>query len=196
MKRPRFPTARTRGPDVPAPERFSQQRQDPITTINSSKLSLVSTCSAIIQGINALSGADTVTTNGTTYTKAQLLAPLVAYVPLPAQTAVAKAAYTKATAAEAVARAAVVDMIEHAIKPYLQGRLGKSSPELETYGIPPAKAPQTTAATKAAAAQKSQATRKALGTKGTTQKKAAKKALEATPATPAAPAVAPAVTKS
>jgi hypothetical protein len=174
-----------RAPDPPslAPDRH--EGRCPISSINSSKQALSATCSALITGLTALTGADTVTSGGTTYTKAQLLAPLLAYVPLPAQTATAKTAYTRATAAEAVARDAAFDMIEHVIKPYLQSRLGKSSPELETYGLSPVKVAQPTAATKAAAAQKSQATRKALGTKGTTQKKAAKKAIAATPATPA-----------
>jgi len=143
-------------------------------------------CSALITGITALAGADTVVSGGTTYTKAQLLAPLLAFVTLPALTAAAKTAYTKAVAAETLARTAAIAMIEHVIKPYLQSRLGKSSPDLVTYGLEPVKTPQTTAATKAAAAQKSQATRKALGTKGTVQKKAAKKAVAATPAAPAA----------
>ena len=155
----------------------------PVAT--SSKQSLSSTCAALITGLTTLANIDTVEVNGTTYKRAQLIAPLQAYVLLPPATANAKTAYTKAVAAEAAAKAAVVLMIEDVIKPLLHARLGKSSPDLETYGLQPVKVPQKTVATKAAAAQKSQATRKALGTKGTTQKKAAKKALEATPATPA-----------
>jgi hypothetical protein len=152
-----------------------------MATLNSSKLDLSATCSALITGINALSNADSVTSGGTTYTKGQLLAPLVAYLPLPAQTAAAKTAYTTAVDTEAAAKAAAVDMIEHVIKPMLQLRLGKSSPALATYGLDPVKTPEKTAATKAAAAQKSQATRKALGTKGPVQKKTAKKELAAAP---------------
>jgi hypothetical protein len=153
-----------------------------MATKNSSKQSLVTTCNALITGLTALANADPVVSNGQTYTKAQLLAPLQAYVGLPAETAAAKTAYTKAVAAEAAAKQAVLAMIEDVIKPYLQTRLGKSSPDLETYGLEPVKTPQKSAATKAAAAQKSQATRKALGTKGPVQKKAAKKAAVAQPA--------------
>jgi hypothetical protein len=142
----------------------------------------------------ALLGKATVTANGQTYNVAELLAPLKAYVPLPPATTTAKTAYSKAVTAEAAAKEAAVAMVEDVIKPLLQQRLGKSSQELVTYGLEPAKTPQKSAAVKAAAAQKGQATRKALGTKGPVQKKAAKKALEDQPATPAAttaPAVAP-----
>jgi len=156
-----------------------------MSTKTDSKQSLSATCTALITGINALANADTVTSGTTTYTKGQLLAPLIAYLPLPAATANAKTAYSKCVADEATARTAAVTMIEDVIKPFLQLRLGKSNPVLVTYGLEPVKVPQKTAATKAAAAQKSQATRKALGTKGTAQKKAAKKAIEAAPASPA-----------
>jgi hypothetical protein len=156
-----------------------------MTVQNSSKQSLVATCNALVTGLTGLANADTIVSAGQTYTKAQLLAPLQAYVVLPPATAAAKTTYTKAVAAEAEAKAAVVLMIEDVIKPYLYQRLGKNSPDLETYGLPPVKVPEKTVATKAAAAQKSQATRKALGTKGPVQKKTAKKAIAAEPATPA-----------
>jgi CxxC motif-containing protein len=158
---------------------------------NSSKQSLVSTCNALITGITALPAADNVVSAGKTYTKAQLLAPLQAYVVLPSSTATAKTAYTKAVVAEGAAKAAAVAMIEGVIKPVLHLLLGADSPDLETYGLDPVKTPQKTVATKAAAIQKGQATRKALGTKGPVQKAAAKKALDAEPAIPAtSPAVA------
>ena len=150
---------------------------------HSSKQSLASTCNALITGLTALPAANSVVSAGTTYTKAQILAPLQAYAVLPPATAAAKATYTKAVAAEGVARVAAIAMIEDVVKPLLYQLLGKSSPDLETYGLDPVKAPVKTVATKAAAVQKSQATRKALGTKGPVQKKAAKKAVAATPAT-------------
>ena len=150
------------------------------------KQDLVTTCNAIVTNLPALLGTGNVQANGVTYTVAQLLAPLQTYAPLPPATASAKAAYSKAVDAEAAAKEAAVTMIEDVIKPLLQQRLGKSSTDLETYGLEPAKTPQKSAAVKASAAQKSQATRKALGTKGPVQKKAAKKALEEQPATSAA----------
>ena len=157
-----------------------------MTNISTPKQSLLATINALIAGLTALTDLTTVVANGQTYTKAQLLAPLQAYVPLPAATANAKTAYSKAVEADAAAKEAAVTIIEEVIKPYLQTRLGKSSPDLETYGLEPAKTTQPSAAVKAAAAQKGLATRKALGTKGTAQKKTAKKALAAQPATPAA----------
>ncbi|HEY1692083.1 MAG TPA: hypothetical protein VGG39_07965 [Polyangiaceae bacterium] len=153
---------------------------------HTTKQSLVVTCNALIKGLTAMPGIDTVTCNGVTYTRAELLAPLTAYVPLPEATTQAKTAYTKAVAAEGVAREAAVAMIDDVLEPLLRQRLGKDSADLEALGLDPVKTPQKSAAVKAAAAQKAQATRKALGTKGTVQKKAAKKALEAQPATPAA----------
>jgi hypothetical protein len=153
--------------------------------LNSTKQSLVTLCNTLNTGLTALPAANTVTSAGKTYTKAQILAPLQAYVVLPPATAAAKTAYTKAVATEAEAKAAVVAMIEDVIKPLLYQLLGKSSPDLEIYGLDPVKAPVKTVAVKAAAVQKSQATRKALGTKGPVQKKAAKKAVAAEPTTPA-----------
>ena len=153
--------------------------------IGTPKQSLVSTCNALITGLTALAGADTVESGGKTYPKAELVAPLQAYVVLPAATAAAKTAYTKAVADGGRGEGGRRRDDRGVIKPVLHAKLGKSSPDLETYGLPPVKAPAKTVATKAAAAQKSQATRKALGTKGPEQKKAAKKALAAEPATPA-----------
>ena len=109
---------------------------------------------------------------------------------MPDATASAKAAYTKAVATEAAGKADALEMIQGIIQPYLQLRLGKDSPDLETYGLQPAKAVTKPVATKAAAVVKGQATRKALGTKGKNQKKAAKAQIAATPVspTPVAPA--------
>jgi len=152
---------------------------------NEPKVSLVSICNALVTGLSALPNTKSIVANGQTYTLAEVLAPLKAYAPLPAATAEAKSAYSAAVAKEAAAKAAAAAMIEDVAKPYLQQRLGKSSPALVNYGLEPVKVPQKSAATKAAAAQKSAATRKALGTKGPDQRKAAKKALAAPPAAPA-----------
>jgi hypothetical protein len=150
-----------------------------VALINASKEALIATCKALIAGLPALPDSATVVSAGKTLTRAQLLAPLKAYLPLPAATAAAKVNHTKAVAAESAAKEAAVAMINEVIQPYLRTRLGKSSPELEVYGLEPVKVPEKTAATKAAAVQKRQATRKALGTKGPRQKNAAKKALGA-----------------
>jgi hypothetical protein len=115
---------------------------------------------------------------------------------LPTATAAAKTTYTKAVAAEGEAKEAVVAMIEDILKPFLYQLLGKSSPDLQTYGLDPVKEPEKTVAVKAAAVQKGQATRKALGTKGAVQKEAAKKALAAEPAAPATSPATPVPAKS
>jgi hypothetical protein len=196
MGEPDFPTDRQEGTGSPGAMFESSPSEVPMAVSNSSKQSLVATCNALITGITALPAANTVTTAGKTYTKAQLLAPLQAYAVLPSATATAKTAYTKAVAAEGEAKAAAVAMIEDVIKPLLYQLLGKSSPDLETYGLDPVKVPEKTVATKAAAVQKSQATRKALGTKGPVQKETAKKALATEPATPATPAGAAVPVKS
>jgi hypothetical protein len=167
-----------------------------MTISTSSKLSLAATCNALITGLTAQAGADTLTSGGKTYTKAQVLAPLQQYVLLPPLTAAAKTADTKAVADEPQAKEAVHLMIEDVVKPYLQSRLGKSSPDLAVYGLEPAKASRKSAATKAAAVQKGKATRKALGTRGTQQKKAAKEQLATEAATPPAPPVAATPAKS
>jgi hypothetical protein len=154
---------------------------DPTKT---TKEALVAVCNALITGITGLANADTIVSAGQSFTKAQLLAPLTAYVVLPNDTASAKAVYTKAVATEAAGKAAALEMIQGIIQPYLQLRLGKDSPDLETYGLQPAKVATKPVATKAAAVAKGQATRKALGTKGKNQKKAAKAQIAATPVSP------------
>ena len=156
-----------------------------MTNSYSSKQSLAATCSALVTGLAALASANTVVSAGKTYTRAELLAPLQQYLVSLPVTAAAKTTYTKAVATEAEAKLAALAMIKDVITPFLQMILGKSSPDLETYGLQPTKAPETTVAVKAAAVQKGQVPRKALGTKGTAQKKAAKKALAAPPVSPA-----------
>ncbi len=162
------------------------------TTIRS-KSGFLGFLQTLIPALQALDGADNVQAKGQTYTKAQMLAPLLAYQPLPGKTQAAKTAYNQALEAEDGARAAAVTMTDEVIVPYLRTRFGKDSPVLETYGIAPQQPAQKSAATKAAAAQKRATTRKALGTLGTQQKKAAKKVLAAKPAeAPATPPASPA----
>ena len=125
---------------------------------NDTKLQFLSLCQSLITGVQSIPDA-TLTIDGQTLTKAQILQPLTDYVAAEAQVAPADAAYhaavQKAHTAEAVARAIVVNL-----KPYLKVRLGKSNPALKSqFGVTPAKAPQRTAATKAEAATKAKATR-------------------------------------
>jgi hypothetical protein len=154
---------------------------------------LVMLCTALIAGIEALPDSSFVL--GTqTLTKAQILAPLQAYVASTLQTAADETAWHLSLQGEHVAEAAAKGMVE-LLKPYLQGRLGKSNPQLQTqFGISPVKKPQASVATKAKAAEKAVATRELLGTKGPKQKKAAIQAAAAGGGAPVAgtsPAVAP-----
>jgi hypothetical protein len=122
------------------------------------KLEFVSLCQSLITGVQSLADA-TLTIDGQTLTKAQVLEPLTDYVAAEALVAPADAAYhaavLKAHGTEAAARAMVANL-----KPYLKVRLGKSNPALKSqFGVSPAKTPQRTAATKAEAATKAKATR-------------------------------------
>jgi hypothetical protein len=125
---------------------------------NDTKLEFLSLCQSLITGEQSLPDA-TLTIDGQTLTKAQVLQPLTDYVAAEALVAPAEAAYhaavQKAHATEAAARTMVVNL-----KPYLMVRLGKSNPALKSqFGVTPAKTPQRTAATKAEAATKAKATR-------------------------------------
>ncbi|MGH7297165.1 MAG: hypothetical protein ACRELB_19660, partial [Polyangiaceae bacterium] len=124
---------------------------------------LVSLCSALVAGVDALPDASFVL--GTqTLTKAQVLAPLVAYGAATQQSAADETAWHLSLQQEHVAGGAARAMVD-VLKPYLQGRLGKSNPQLKTqFGIPPVKAAQPSAETKARAAAKAKATRELLGT--------------------------------
>ncbi len=122
------------------------------------KLEFVSLCQSLIAGVQSIPDP-TLTIDGQTLTKAQVLQPLTDYVAAEALVAPADAAYhavvQKAHGAEAAARAMVANL-----KPYLKVRLGKSNPALKSqFGVTPTKEPQRTAATKAEAATKAKATR-------------------------------------
>ena len=128
------------------------------TNRQDNKLGFLNLCQSLITGVQSLPDA-TLTIDGQTLTKAQVLQPLTDYVAAEALVAPADAAYhatvQKAHAAEAAARAIVVNL-----KPYLKVRLGKSNPALKSqFGVSPAKTPQRSAAPKAEAATKAKATR-------------------------------------
>ena len=164
-------------------------------TNTNAKAPLITLCNALAAGLQALPDTEFVA-SGQTLQKAAVIAPLQAYVAATQQTAADEAAWHTAVQKEQAAEAAARAMIEE-IKPVLQGRYGKSNPQLETqFGIPPVKKAVTSAVTKAKAAAKAKATRALLGTKGSKQKKAAIAAATdpsaGTPATPAPAAPPPA----
>jgi hypothetical protein len=174
-----------------------------------SKTTFITLCGTLAAGIEALPDA-TFLVGGKTLTKAQITLPLTTYVDQATKTAAAKTAYDESLIAERAseeeARAVVDD-----VKPYLAGRFGAASPQLQQqFGLPPHKKPQKTVAAKAGAIAKGKATRTLLGTRGSKQKKelitssaqshaappAASPAPTATPAEqPAAPPAPPTATK-
>lgn len=156
------------------------------TNTIASKPALVSLCNALVTGITAMPDK-TFQLGGQSYTKAQVLAPLQAYVDANGKTTADEATWHQSVQEEHDAEASARAMID-ALKPFLQGRLGKSSPMLQSqYGLAPAKKPAKTVAAKAAGIAKSQATRELRGTRGSKQKKA----LTAAAVQPAAPALQP-----
>jgi hypothetical protein len=149
----------------------------------SNKLTVLSTCTALVQGVNSLTDA-TFTLDGQTYMKAAVLAPLNACTAAIAATATAHSSWTAAVQAERTAVAAATAMIA-VLKPYLKVRLGKSNPTLKSqFGVAPAKAAKKPVAVKSAAIAKAKATRTARHTMGTKQRAS----IKGTVAAPAAPA--------
>jgi hypothetical protein len=125
-----------------------------------------------------------------TIAKADLVNRFSSRIAAAENTKAARLALHNAVAAEAKVAAEVapyrIDM-----RNYLIMRYGKSSPMLQTFGFTQAKAPQKSAAAKAAGVAKARATRAAIGTKGKKQRKLAAKALNEPPAQPPAPAPSP-----
>jgi hypothetical protein len=155
------------------------------TNTKSNKLSLVSTCTALVQGVNTLTDT-TFTLDGQTVSKAAVLAPLNACIAAITATTTAHSNWTASVQAERTAVAAAVAMIA-VLKPYLKVRLGKSNPVLKSeFGVAPAKAAKKPVAVKSAAIAKAKATRAARHTMGTKQRAGIKGAV-ATPPAPKAP---------
>ncbi len=164
------------------------------TNKKSTKLEFATQCSTLAAGVIALPDK-TITLSEQPFTPAEVAAPLQAYVTAAAQSAMAKAAYTKALQTEKAAEQAARAMFTQ-VKPFLQARFGKSNPVLQTtYGIAPEKAPQKSVAAKSEAIAKATTARKANHTMGPKQKKAAKQAAAQAPASPSQPAT-PAATSA
>jgi hypothetical protein len=124
------------------------------------------------------------------FTCAQLVAIFQAYVNAAQAT---KARYQEWRGEVQAEHAAAHTMVPHrsAVKTVLEGRFGKTSTKLMTYGFEPAKTPVRTTASKTVAVAKAEATREARGTKGKKQKKSIKGNVTGviiTPVTSGAPA--------
>ena len=150
---------------------------------SNTKLEFSTQCSTMATGVLALPDK-TLMVDDQSMTKPDAAAPLQAYVAATAQTASDKAAYNRSLQAEKLAEAAARERYDQ-LKPFLQGRFGKSNPILETtYGVVPVKTTQKPVAVRAAAAAKALSTRAANHTMGPKQKKAAKKAPAQPPSKP------------
>jgi hypothetical protein len=151
------------------------------------KTKFIAFCTTLAAGVTAMADT-TFLLGGKSLTKAEVVGPLDAYVAATAQTAQDKTTYETSLQQERAAEEAARGIVDQ-LKPFLQGRLGKSNPALETqFGIAPQKKAQKTVAVKAGAIAKSKATGAVRGTQGAKQKKA----LIASPAqTPPAAAPSP-----
>ena len=87
--------------------------------------------------------------------------------------------------------AAAVAPYRRDMRSYLVSKYGPNSPTLQAFGFTQAKAPQKSAAAKAAGVAKAKATRAAIGTKGKKQRKLAAQAVNDAPVQPPAPAPSP-----
>jgi hypothetical protein len=164
-----------------------------MTSETSNKPTLVSRYQALAAALQGMPDAEFVL-GGKTYAKATLVALLTGYVTATEAVKPARQQWQKAIG-DAKAALATAKPVRALLKTYLQGKLGKASPDLATYGFDPTRPPKTTVAGKASGVVKSAATRSARNTMGTQQKKTVKGdvvGVELTPVTAGAPAKAPA----
>jgi hypothetical protein len=164
----------------------------PITTISIShqKVDIEADYKSLIVGIHAEAAPDDpLVIGGKSIRRADLVARLQARIDAAEGVKSARGLLQTAIAYERTVDAEVRPL-RAATKMYLQGRYGKSSPELQKFGFTQTRKGKATAQTKASAQTKAKATRVARGTKGTQQKKAIKGAPPATTTT-AAPIATP-----
>jgi hypothetical protein len=153
------------------------------TETPSNKPTLVSRHVALVTALQAAPETD-FALGGKTYPKATLLAQLSTYVAAHQAAGTAKQQWQKAVGEQKAALEATRP-IRAQLKTLFQAKLGKTNPDITTYGFDPAKTPKRTVKTLATAVAKSKATRTARHTLGKKQK-AEIKGLEpsAAPATP------------
>jgi hypothetical protein len=146
---------------------------------------------ALVTGINTqLTDVSVFTFQEQQIPKTQVVSRLQARIDAAQTTKVARLALGAAVAAEAQIVADTTPLVAD-LKTFLQSRLGKKSPKLQTFGLTQLKTTQKSVAAKSVGVAKALATRKAIGTKGKKQRKAAIEALAAS-ATVQAPATSPA----
>jgi hypothetical protein len=148
------------------------------TETTSNKITLVSRFVTLVTALQGLPDTE-LAMGGKTFAKSAVIGILSAYVTANQTASADKQKWRKSVTDE---KAAVVAArsTRALVKTFLQGRLGKTSPELTRYGFEPAKTPKKSVKAKATGIDKSQATRKARNTMGSKQKKAIKGAPPAT----------------
>jgi hypothetical protein len=159
-----------------------------LSTINiaTQKTTIEAEYKTLINGINTeLIGVDPFVINGTTYTRADLLARLQSRITASEATKTARTALHNAVNSEQDLQAQMV-LLRAGMKAYLISRFGKGSGKLQLFGFAQTKTTQKTAQSKAAAVVKSKATRTARGTLGKKQKSGIKGVVPV-PATPSSP---------
>jgi hypothetical protein len=162
------------------------------TNKNSTKTTLTALAAGILPGMQKhFPTASTVLTFGGGITVAQATSNLEALIGNRAAVVTAKAAATKAVAAEDAQLPALIVFI-HALEAFIRGNFGADATAMADFSLEPPKArTPMTAEAKAIARAKAKATREARGTTSAKAKKAIKGNVSATlVVTPAAPATA------
>jgi hypothetical protein len=152
----------------------------------SNKVALVTRYSTLATAMAALPDTE-FSLGGKTFAKSSLIALFSAYVTAH-QTATGDRQAWRKSVGDATAALEAASPVRALVKTFLQGRLGKTSPELAGYGFEAAKVPKRTVAAKAVGVTKNKATRKARNTMGSRQKKSVKGVVVTT--SPAAPSTA------
>jgi hypothetical protein len=163
-----------------------------VSTINiaTQKAAVEAEYKAVIAGINSeLASETSFVVNGTTFTKAELLARFQARLDAAERTKNDRTALHASVAAE---RQIATDAgtLRMGFKTWLQGRYGKNSSELQKFGFAQAKKPQRPVSNKSLGIAKNRATRTARSTVGKKQKLKIKGVVPVAPtAAPPAPKV-------
>jgi len=147
------------------------------TETTSNKITLVSRFVTLIAALEKMADTE-FAMGGKTFPKSNVIGTLSAYVASNQAASANKQKWSKSVTDEKAALAAARSM-RALVKTLLQGRLGKTNPELTGYGFEPGKTPKKSVKAKAGAVDKNKATRKARSTMGSKQKKA----ITGTPAT-------------
>jgi hypothetical protein len=138
------------------------------TETPNNKPTLVTRHSALVTALQAAPETE-FALGGKTYPKAALVGQLSAYVAAHQAATAARQQWLKAIVDQKAAIAATRPM-RALLKTFFQAKLGKTNPEIASYGFDPAKTPKTTVKAKAKALVKNKATRAVRHTMGKKQK--------------------------